>query len=83
MRVIVGRDEEATRARCILNGIDISTRCWGADEELGEVYCFVKDEAGHFIRDRDPRCDRMEYAPDCACGVRKETLYGKVEIIID
>ena len=38
--------ELGMKARVTVDGIDISRRCYGADEEKGEAYCYVLSDKG-------------------------------------
>lgn len=41
--------EIATRTRVWLDGVEVTSRCFEADEEKGYVLCYVEDEGGHHV----------------------------------
>jgi len=57
------------RVKILCDGADITARCYTADEELGQAFCFACDKEGKFFVD--------PITNDAA----KETLFGNVEII--
>lgn len=74
MRLSVNKEDpgyhpRATMAKVILNGVEINS-CFTADEELGEVHCFMKGPDNKFILN----ASRTE--------LLKEVKRGKVEIIL-
>ncbi len=58
--------------RVLLNGEDISKRCYGADEEKGEAYCYEIDADGKFIVDHQTYNGRE---------LAREILRGEVKLI--
>ena len=58
------------RAQVLLDGTDVTDRCFTADEDAGKVWLFVKDENGKFVLNQD----RTE--------VVEQELNGRVEIRI-
>jgi len=54
----------------LLDGIDITTKCFTVDTESGEAFCYVKDEKGLFVLN------------DSGTEVLTEKLTGNVEVIL-
>lgn len=59
----------ATRAKTLLDGVEVDS-CFTADEELGEVHCYIKGPDNRFILN----ASRTE--------ILTEVKRGKVEIIL-
>ncbi len=57
----------ATRAKTLLDGVEVDS-CFTADEELGEVHCYIKGLDNRFILN--------------GTEILKEVKRGKVEIIL-
>ena len=60
---------EAGKYRAFLDGVDVSARCYYADDEAGEVRLFKRDAMGHLIY------DFATLAP------AEEILHGQVRIV--
>lgn len=74
MRLSVDKDDpgygETSRVKILVNGVDVTKRCYTADEEEGKAYCFKHNAEGHvYVEPNNP--------PQAA----QEILEGKVEII--
>jgi hypothetical protein len=48
-----GRGTAFQRYRALLNGEDVTTRCFLADEEEGIVGLYLRDDTGHFYKQGD------------------------------
>jgi hypothetical protein len=62
--------ETVNKVKVFLDGVDRTKGCVLADDELGEIEIYIKDEAGNFVVDETNN------------RVMRETLKGKVKIII-
>ncbi len=72
MRLSVRRDDpghspEALRCRVFVDGVDVTNRCFTADEEEGKAWCYAHNDRG------------QPYANSWGKPV-EEVLKGKVEI---
>jgi hypothetical protein len=76
MRVFIQDDPRiATHAKVLLDGLDISSRCYGADGRRGEAYCYCVDKMGKFY------IEAISIGHTSA-RVAKEVLCGRVKIVL-
>ncbi len=74
MRISVRKDDRgydriaAQGAKVYVDGVDVSCRCYTADEEQGKAWCFLHDERGQLLREGD--------------SIAEEVLIGAVKIVI-
>ena len=57
-------------SKILLDGVDITHRCFAADEESGTAWCWKQDANGKFVRGNFG-------------NPATEVLRGKVEIVVD
>lgn len=76
MRLSIDKDdrgyspEAIAHCKVLLNGVDVTNRCFTADEEEGKVWCVKWNELGKaFV--------------DPSGNIAKEVLEGRVEILLD
>lgn len=75
MRISIRKDDPgyhpmAYKCEAYLDGVKLR-RCFTADEEKGEVYCYEEDENGKIFIDPEK--------PDC---IKEIVLYGKVKVVV-
>jgi len=69
-----GSDPIARRLRCTVNGVDVTERCFDADDRAGWARCFaLLPGGGKFIRPGEPM-----YLPGGGLNLASETLRGDV-----
>lgn len=76
--------ELAVSAKAFVDGVDVSRRCYGADEELGEAYCYVENDKGMIAQSHSPNCRGLNCTlgkdePN-GCHMLREVLRGEVRI---
>lgn len=80
MRLMLSEQPKVARnAKCFVDGVDVSRRCYGADEEKGEAYCYVEQD-GHFQTEHSPDCGHDPYTG--GCQLKREVLRGRVKLEI-
>ena len=65
---VTNQDEGCEKLMVFLDGIDVSEVCTMADDELGEVELYCRDEEGRFVEN------------DARDGIKRETRHGEVRI---
>lgn len=87
MRVFISENPELARhAHCFVNGVDVSRRCYGADDDLGEAHCYIEDAQGmtavaHRADCNGLNCTLGDDLPE-GCHMLTEVLRGDVRIEI-
>ena len=66
-----GYDKKAMGCIIFVNGVDVTSRCYTADEEKGMAWCFKHNELGHSFLD-----------PNNSNNPAEEVLTGEVIIIL-
>lgn len=83
MRLFISENPKAAiSAKCFVDGIEVSSRCFGADEELGEAHCFVVDDKGMIAQYHTPDCVGTNCTMDTpeGCHLVREVLRGDVRL---
>lgn len=70
MNIKISDGAICNHVRIIVNGIDVTNRCYEADEVVGIAKCYKRNEDGHFYAEGYPRI------------VAKEEFNGEVQILL-
>lgn len=84
MRLTIQDNPELVmKAHAFLDGVDVSSDAFGADEELGEVYLYRRNEEGRIYKIHASGVCKGEAEPfGCNCPLATDIKYGKVRIEI-
>lgn len=85
MKVSISELQDLGRVeKVLLDGVDITHRCFEADDRKGTAGCYKVDDVGKFyvVDDLGQRPTYMIKDPFHSYDVAKEVLHGKVKIIM-